>query len=69
MRAAISPSITASPAAGWHAVQIEIARNLYMDEADLRRNVDFDLLAARLGELARLLAQTVGPREQRAAAE
>lgn len=57
------------PAAGWHAVQIEIARNLYMDEGDLRRNAEFDLIAERLGELARLLAQTVGPREQRAAAE
>jgi N-formylglutamate amidohydrolase len=57
------------PAAGAHAVQIEISRNLYMDEGDLRRNADFDLVAERLGELARLLAQTVGPREQRAAAE
>lgn len=57
------------PAAGAHAVQIEIARNLYMDEGDLARNEEFDLLVARLGELARLLAQTVGPREQRAAAE
>jgi N-formylglutamate amidohydrolase len=57
------------PATGWHAVQIEIARNLYMNEGDLRRNEEFDLVAARLGELARLLAQAVGPREQRAAAE
>ncbi|MBY6240146.1 N-formylglutamate amidohydrolase [Methylosinus sp. Sm6] len=57
------------PSAGSHAVQIEIARNLYMDEGDLARNDAFDLLVARLGELARLLAQTVGPREQRAAAE
>lgn len=57
------------PGAGWHAVQIEIARNLYMDEADLRRNGEFDLVATRLGELARLLATVVGPREQSAAAE
>jgi N-formylglutamate amidohydrolase len=57
------------PGAGAHAVQIEIARNLYMDEGDLRRNDEFDLIVARLGELARLLAQTIGPREQRAAAE
>ncbi len=57
------------PGAGWHAVQIEIARNLYMDESNLRKNDDFDLIAGRLGELARLLAQIVGPREQRAAAE
>jgi N-formylglutamate amidohydrolase len=57
------------PAAGWHAVQIEIARNIYMNEADLRPNGDFDLVAARLGELARMLTQLVGPREQRAAAE
>jgi N-formylglutamate amidohydrolase len=57
------------PGAGWHAVQIEISRNLYMNEADLRRGVDFDLLASRLGEIVRLLTQLVGPREQRAAAE
>ncbi|MBU3886935.1 N-formylglutamate amidohydrolase [Methylosinus sp. KRF6] len=57
------------PGAGWHAVQIEISRNLYMNEADLRRNLDFDLLASRLGEIVRLLTQTFGPREQRAAAE
>jgi N-formylglutamate amidohydrolase len=57
------------PASGWHAVQIEIARNLYMDEGDLRPNAEFALVAERLGELARLLAKTVGPREQRAAAE
>lgn len=57
------------PSAGWHAVQIEISRNLYMNEADLRRGVDFDLLASRLGEIVRLLTQIVAPREQRDAAE
>lgn len=58
-----------APGTGWHAVQIEIARNLYMNEADLRRNADFETLRERLGALTRLLAQLVGPREQRAAAE
>jgi N-formylglutamate amidohydrolase len=58
-----------NPGAGRHAVQIEIARNLYMNEADLQPNGEFGLVAARLGELARMLAQIVGPREQRAAAE
>ncbi|WP_159726967.1 N-formylglutamate amidohydrolase [Methylosinus sp. Ce-a6] len=57
------------PSAGWHAVQIEISRNLYMNEADLRRGVDFDLIASRLGEIVRLLTQIVAPREQRDAAE
>lgn len=57
------------PGSGWHAVQIEIARNLYMDESNLQKNDDFELIAGRLGELTRLLAQIVGPREQRAAAE
>jgi N-formylglutamate amidohydrolase len=57
------------PAAGWQAVQIEIARNLYMDETNLLKSADFDLIASRLGELIRLVGQIVGPREQRAAAE
>jgi N-formylglutamate amidohydrolase len=30
------------PSRGWHAVQIEIDRGLYMDERALRRNADFD---------------------------
>lgn len=58
-----------NPADGRHAVQIEISRNLYMDESNLRKNEGFEALAGRLGELARMLAQSVAPREQRAAAE
>lgn len=57
------------PQAGHHAVQIEIARSLYMDEADLRRSDNFDALAERLGELIQALAQSVSPRDERAAAE
>jgi N-formylglutamate amidohydrolase len=57
------------PGEGWHAVQIEIARGLYMDESSLQRGEDFDMVAGRLGELIRVIAQVVGVRDQRAAAE
>ncbi|MBI1868816.1 MAG: N-formylglutamate amidohydrolase [Methylocystis sp.] len=58
------------PSAGWHAVQIEVARGLYMDEANLRRRDDFDAVAGRLGEMIRQLAQAAaGVGDQRAAAE
>ena len=32
------------PSRGWHAVQIEIDRGLYMDERTLRPHADFDRL-------------------------
>jgi N-formylglutamate amidohydrolase len=57
------------PALGWHAVQIEISRRLYMDEATLSRNEKFDSLVEHLDEIVRLLARITGPREERAAAE
>ncbi len=59
------------PAAGWHAVQIEVARGLYMNETTLERNERFDAIAAHLGEVVRDLAREVASRmdERRAAAE
>jgi N-formylglutamate amidohydrolase len=57
------------PALGWHAVQIEVARRLYMDETSLSRNAKFDSVAEHLGEIARMLARMTGPRGERAAAE
>src|SRR3954470_25065352 len=42
--------------AGCHALQIEINRNLYLDEDSLSRRAHFESLKARLGEaLARLI--------------
>ena len=45
MPAASSPSITASPPRGLHALQIEINRALYMDERRFARAPAFDALA------------------------
>jgi N-formylglutamate amidohydrolase len=47
------------PAAGWHAVQVEISRGLYMDEATLEKNARFATLAADLAEVISGLAQDV----------
>jgi N-formylglutamate amidohydrolase len=47
------------PAAGWHAVQVEISRGLYMDEATLEKNARFAALAADLAEVVSGLAQDV----------
>jgi N-formylglutamate amidohydrolase len=47
------------PAAGWHALQIEISRALYMDEATLEKNARFDALVADLSEMVAGLAQDV----------
>jgi N-formylglutamate amidohydrolase len=63
------------PALSWHAVQIEIARGLYMDEASLERNDRFETVAAHLSEIIRELARDLLAggaavlRERRAAAE
>jgi N-formylglutamate amidohydrolase len=57
------------PASGWHAVQIEVARRLYMDEATLVRNEKFDSVVEHLGEVVRLLARITPMRDERAAAE
>ncbi|GGE38599.1 N-formylglutamate amidohydrolase [Agaricicola taiwanensis] len=40
-----------NPAMRFHALQIEINRGLYMDEATLTRNDGFDRLAADLGQM------------------
>jgi N-formylglutamate deformylase len=60
-----------NPAAGLHAIQLEINRALYMDERRYQRSSTFDRLAADLETLARCLGEI--PLEQlrpyRAAAE
>src|SRR4029079_6052479 len=60
-----------NPAAGLHAIQLEINRALYMDERRYQRSSTFDRLAADLETLARRLGEI--PLEQlrpyRAAAE
>lgn len=45
------------PALGFHAVQIEISRSLYMNEATLARTAGFDALAAQLSQIVRDLAR------------
>lgn len=47
------------PAAGWHAIQIEISRALYMDEATLEKNARFEALVGDLSEMVVGLAQDV----------
>lgn len=46
-----------NPAAGLHAIQIEINRGLYMDERRYQRSAGFDRLAADLEVLARRLGE------------
>lgn len=46
-----------NPAAGLHAIQLEINRALYMDERRLERNGNFSLLAAQLEVMAERLAR------------
>ena len=45
-----------NPAAGLHAIQLEINRALYMDERRFERSADFGRLAADLETLADRLA-------------
>jgi N-formylglutamate amidohydrolase len=47
------------PRAGWHAMQIEVARGLYMNEATLERNERFELLAQHLKEALAELVQSI----------
>ncbi|GLI93501.1 N-formylglutamate amidohydrolase [Methylocystis echinoides] len=47
------------PAAGWHAVQVEVSRGLYMDEATLEKSARFAALASDLAEVISGLAQDV----------
>ena len=51
-----------------HAIQIEIDRSLYMDEARITPNADFEAIRQRLTEVARKLVQ-LGQRAMRYAAE
>ncbi|MGJ0509473.1 MAG: N-formylglutamate amidohydrolase [Methylocystis sp.] len=44
------------PAAGWHAVQVEVSRGLYMDEATLDKSPRFAAVAADLAEVVSGLA-------------
>jgi N-formylglutamate deformylase len=49
------------PAAGQHAVQIEINRALYMDEHEYRKSANFAAVRSDLGSMVRRLAEaTVG---------
>jgi N-formylglutamate amidohydrolase len=59
------------PAKGWHAVQVEVSRNLYMDEATLERNEHFETITSHLSEVVRDLAREILSHqdERRAAAE
>jgi N-formylglutamate amidohydrolase len=57
------------PAAGWHAVQIEVARALYMDETTLAKKPEFDSIAEHLGEVVRIVARLAADRDEREAAE
>ena len=46
-----------NPAAGLHAIQLEVNRGLYMDERRYERSSTFDRLAADLETLARRLGE------------
>jgi N-formylglutamate deformylase len=46
-----------NPAAGLHAIQLEINRGLYMDERRYQRSADFGKLATDLDALARDLGE------------
>ncbi len=47
------------PAAGWHALQIEVSRGLYMDETTIEKNARFATVASDLSEVIAGLAQDV----------
>ena len=48
-----------SPSSGWHAIQIEINRGLYMNEKTLERSAGYQKLKDDLATLARSLASAV----------
>lgn len=60
-----------NPPIGWHALQIEVNRSLYMDEKTLERSAGFAPLARHLASMAVALAETTaaGLPGRRAAAE
>lgn len=47
------------PATGWHALQIEVSRALYMDEATLEKKARFACVVANLSEVVAGLAQDI----------
>ncbi len=47
------------PAMGWHAVQIEVSRGLYMDETQLSKKPEFAEVAGHLAEVIAGLAQDI----------
>ena len=62
------------PDSGWHALQIEVSRALYMDEMKIEKSIRFPQIAKHLAELVAGLSSDVAACEalgasQRAAAE
>ena len=47
------------PASGFHALQIEINRSIYMDEAEYRKNSDFSLLQENMTALVKNLVSAL----------
>lgn len=47
------------PSAGWHAIQIEVSRGLYMNETSYEKTERFPLVACHLAEIVRGLAHDV----------
>jgi N-formylglutamate amidohydrolase len=47
------------PAAGWHALQIEISRSLYMDETSLTKKPEFNVIAGHISEIVAGLAHDI----------
>ncbi len=47
------------PAAGWHALQIEVSRGLYMNEATLEKNEQFSSIVSDLAGVVSGLAEDV----------
>ena len=47
------------PAMGWHAVQIEVSRGLYMDETQLSKKPEFAEVVGHLAEVIAGLAQDI----------
>jgi N-formylglutamate amidohydrolase len=57
------------PASGYHAIQIEINRALYMDERRLLRTERFAAVADDLTTIAQALSDAIGLNGLKAAAE
>jgi N-formylglutamate amidohydrolase len=60
-----------NPAIGWHALQVEINRGIYMNEKTMERSTGFAALQRDLGRLAGVLAEATAtsPGQRAAAAE